>query len=123
MKLRSILDLLIKVIQFVAKRKRIDKSLFDPSIPTRHRSPKHLMLVREQPCCVCKTNYDIHAHHITYAQSNGMGLKVCDSYTVPLCMFHHMELHQQYGNERKFWLNYCLEPIIYSQLLWKITCK
>ena len=75
------------------------------------------------PGIVCKTNYDIHAHHITYAQSNGMGLKVCDSYTVPLCMFHHMELHQQYGNERKFWLNYCLEPIIYSQLLWKITCK
>jgi len=31
----------------VAKRKRIDKSLFDPSIEPRHRSPKHLKLIRE----------------------------------------------------------------------------
>ena len=105
------------------KRKKIDKSLFDPSISKRHRSSRHLEYVRQHACCVCKTDYDIHAHHIMYAQSNGMGLKVCDSFTVPLCTFHHMELHQQYGNERKFWLNYCLEPIIYSQILWKNTCK
>lgn len=107
----------------MAKRKRIDKSLFDSSIEPRHRSPKHLKLIRELSCCICKTDYDIHAHHLTFTQHAAMGLKVCDSKTVPLCMFHHMELHQQYGNERKFWLNYCLEPTIYAALLWNKSCK
>ena len=107
----------------MSKKKRIDKSLFDSSIIKRYRKPKHLAYVRSKPCCICKTDYEVHAHHIMYAQPRGTSLKVCDSFTVPLCPYHHMELHQQYGNERKFWLNYCLEPIIYSQLLWKNTCK
>lgn len=123
MKQQFTLGLCIKGILFVAKKRKIDKSLFDSSIAKRYRNPKHLSYVRENPCCVCKTDQDIHAHHIMYAQPRGTSLKVCDSYTVPLCVYHHMELHQQYGNERKFWLNYCLEPIIYSQILWKNTCK
>ena len=40
-----------------------------------------------------------HAHHIRYAQSKGLSLKVSDEFTVPLCAIHHHQIHTT-GKER-----------------------
>ena len=37
-------------------------------------------------------------HHLHFAQSRALGLKVSDEFTVPLCRDHHRQLHQA-GNE------------------------
>lgn len=36
----------------------------------------------------------------------GWSLRAGDDQVVPLCMFHHAELHTKYGNEFKFFKHY-----------------
>ena len=80
---------------------KIDKSVLTISEPKRIRCKEHLRFVAEQPCLVCGRSPS-HAHHIRYAQSRGLGLKVSDEFTVPLCAIHHSENHTT-GNEREWW--------------------
>src|SRR6185295_16124942 len=69
--------------------------------PKRRREPEHLKYVRTQPCLICnRTPSD--AHHLRFAQSRGIGLKVSDEFTVPLCRIHHDQLHQS-GKETDWW--------------------
>ena len=65
-------------------RHKIDKSVLTISEPKRIRCREHLRLVAEQPCLICGRSPS-HAHHIRYAQPRGLGLKVSDEFTVPLC--------------------------------------
>lgn len=37
---------------------------------------------------------DVQAHHLTLSQPQAMSLKVGDQFTIPLCVFHHSELHR-----------------------------
>ena len=73
-------------------RHKIDKSVLTISEPKRFRCKEHLRFVAEQPCLVCGRSPS-HAHHIRYAQPRGLGLKVSDEFTVPLCAIHHSENH------------------------------
>ena len=87
---------------------KIDKSVLTISEPKRIRCKEHLRLVAEQPCLVCGRSPS-HAHHIRYAQAKGLGLKVSDEFTVPLCAIHHSENHAT-GNERRWWQEHNLDP-------------
>jgi len=46
--------------------------------------------------------------HLRFAQPRGLGQKVSDEFTVPLCREHHRELHRA-GKERDWWSRNGLE--------------
>lgn len=100
-----------------AECRKIDKSVLTLSEPKRHRSKDHLRFVARQACLICG-RLPSHAHHIRYAQSRGLGLKVSDEFTVPLCAIHHDQLHAT-GNERQWWEKQKLDPLTVAQTLWK----
>jgi hypothetical protein len=95
----------------------IDKSVLTLSEPRRIRSKEHLRFVARQPCLICGRS-PTQAHHIRYAQSRGLGLKVSDEFTVPLCAIHHTENHAT-GDERKWWLDRKIDPLKTAAELWR----
>jgi len=99
-----------------ARRLKIDKSVLTISEPKRHRSKEHLRFVARQPCLICGRTPS-HAHHVRFAQSRGLGLKVSDEFTVPLCAIHHNQNHQT-GDEKQWWEDRKLDPLPVAQNLW-----
>jgi hypothetical protein len=77
----------------------------------------HLRFVARQPCLICG-RAPSHAHHVRYAQSRGLGLKVSDEFTVPLCAIHHSENHST-GNERQWWEQHNIDPLAVAGALWR----
>ena len=100
---------------------KIDKSLLAISEPKRHRSKEHLRYVAQQPCLICERSPS-HAHHVRFAQSKGLALKVSDEFTVPLCAIHHSENHST-GDERSWWQKHNTEPLAIARSLWEESCK
>ena len=98
-------------------RPKIDKSVLTLSEPKRFRSKEHLRRVAQQPCLVCGRS-PAHAHHVRYAQSRGLGLKVSDEFTVPLCAIHHSENHTT-GDERRWWQEHKIDPLPLAHRLWR----
>jgi hypothetical protein len=87
--------------------------------PVRDRDRDHLRFVAAQPCLVCgRTPSD--PHHIKFAEQRGMGRKVSDRFTVPICRLHHRELHRR-GNERAWWQNYGIDPLAIAATIWSRT--
>lgn len=83
----------------------------------RLRSKEHLAFVGKQPCLVCGRR-PAHAHHIRFAQSRAMSLKVSGEFTVPLCAGHHDDLHKT-GDERAWWARHgVIEPLKFAERLW-----
>ena len=60
------------------------------------------------------------AHHLRFAQSRGLSLKVSDEFTVPLCRVHHRELHRT-GREPDWWAKAGVEPVSLARKLWLET--
>ena len=100
-----------------AARPRIDKSALAISEPRRIRSKEHLRFVASHPCLICGRTPS-HAHHIRYAQSRGLSLKVSDEFTVPLCAIHHHHIHTT-GNEREWWEERKTDPLTVASCLWQ----
>ena len=100
-------------------RSKVDKSILALSEPKRVRSKEHLRFVAQQPCVICGRT-PAQAHHIRYAQSRGIALKVSDEFTVPLCAIHHRENHTT-GDERRWWQERKIDPLVVAQELWKAT--
>ena len=98
---------------------KIDKSILALSEPKRVRSKEHLRFVAQQPCVICGRT-PAHAHHVRYAQPRGLSLKVSDEFTVPLCAIHHSENHTT-GDERQWWREHKIDPLVVAQELWKAT--
>jgi hypothetical protein len=96
---------------------KIDKSILALSEPKRLRSKEHLRFVARQPCLICGRTPS-QAHHIRYAQSRGLGLKVSDEFTVPLCAIHHTENHAT-GDERRWWQDHNIDPLVTANELWR----
>jgi hypothetical protein len=96
---------------------KIDKSVLAIAEPKRIRSKEHLRFVARQPCLICG-RAPSHAHHVRYAQSRGLGLKVSDEFTVPLCAIHHGEIHST-GNERQWWEQRKIDPLAVANALWR----
>jgi hypothetical protein len=99
------------------ERPKIDKSVLTICEPKRHRSKEHLRFVAQQPCLICGRSPS-HAHHVRFAQSKGLGLKVSDEFTVPLCAIHHSENHTT-GNERLWWSERAIDPLPVAERLWR----
>jgi hypothetical protein len=104
-----------------AARHKIDKSLLTISEPKRHRSKEHLQYVAHLPCLLCGRSPS-HAHHVRFAQSKGLALKVSDEFTVPLCAIHHSENHST-GDERSWWQKHNIDPLAIACGLWEESCK
>jgi hypothetical protein len=96
---------------------KIDKSVLTISEPKRIRSKEHLRFVAQQPCLICGRS-PTHAHHVRFAQSRGLGLKVSDEFTVPLCAIHHQQNHAT-GNERLWWQEHKIDPLAVAERLWR----
>ena len=98
---------------------KVDKSLLAIPELKRVRSKEHLRFVAGQPCLICGRT-PAQAHHIRYAQAKGIALKVSDEFTVPLCAIHHSENHAT-GDERRWWQERKIDPLVAAQELWKAT--
>jgi hypothetical protein len=98
---------------------RIDKSQLVIAEPKRLRDKAHLKFVASQPCLVCGRQPS-DPHHLRFAQPRGIGLKVSDEFTVPLCRGHHRQLHQA-GNEVRWWENLQIDALAIAKDLWKQT--
>jgi hypothetical protein len=98
-------------------RPKIDKSVLTFGEPKRIRCKEHLRFVASQPCLICGRSPS-HAHHVRYAQSKGLSLKVSDEFTVPLCAIHHHHIHTT-GKEREWWQKRNIDPLIVANRLWR----
>ena len=100
-------------------RSRIDKSMLALPEAKRLRDRQHLRFVAKQPCLVCGRE-PCDPHHLRFAQARGLGQKVSDEFTVPLCRAHHRELHGA-AKERDWWSRNGLEPLESARSLWTMT--
>lgn len=87
-------------------------------IQTKARSKRlvdkqHLLNVSSLPCMVSRSGFfscsgPIQVHHLLKPSDGkrGWGLKAGDDQVIPLCMFHHQQLHTKFGNEYKFFKHY-----------------
>jgi hypothetical protein len=98
---------------------RIDKSVLAFPELRRHRDKTHLRFVARQPCLICGRQ-PCDAHHVCFAQARGLGIKVSDEFTVPLCRGHHRELHRA-GNEAYWWRAKGVDAIGAARRLWTET--
>lgn len=96
---------------------RIDKSALALGAPPRRRDKAHLRAVAQHPCLICGRQ-PAQAHHLTFAQPRGLGQKVSDEFTVPLCTIHHRELHSV-GDEARWWQGYGIDPMPIAARLWE----
>ena len=97
-------------------RSRIDKSVLALPEAKRLRDNQHLRFVAKQPCLVCGRE-PCDPHHLRFAQPRGLGQKVSDEFTVPLCRAHHRELHRA-GKEVDWWTKMAIEPLAIARELW-----
>ena len=58
------------------------------------RDRKRLAEIRKLPCVLCGSSPVDAAHSNQSSHGKGMGLKACDSKTIPLCRSHHVEYDQ-----------------------------
>jgi DNA recombination protein Rad52 len=98
-------------------RPKIDKSVLTISEPKRVCCKEHLRFVASQPCLICG-RVPSHAHHLRYAQSKGLSLKVSDEFTVPLCAIHHHHVHTT-GKEQEWWQERNIDPLKVAGDLWQ----
>jgi hypothetical protein len=85
----------------------------------RLRDRDHLKFVSAQPCLACGRSPS-DAHHLKFAQGRALGRKVSDEFTVPLCRTHHRDLHRR-GDERIWWQQMNVDPLITASALWVQT--
>lgn len=104
-------------IRAPANAGRIDKSGLRFGEVRRFRDKAHLRFVASHPCLVCQLGA-CDAHHLRFAQPYALGMKVSDEFTVPLCRYHHRELHQA-GNEITWWHNVQIKPLPIARALWE----
>lgn len=58
------------------------------------------------------------AHHLRFAQLRSLGSKVCDEWTVPLCLIHHRALHDD-GAEEQWWQRQGIDAKAEAEKLWR----
>lgn len=97
----------------------VDKSVLAHPTTKRHRNKDHLKRLSGLPCLACGRKPS-HAHHLRFAQARGLGLKVSDEFTVPLCAIDHDALHRA-GDERKWWEAKGIDPVPIAEALWSAS--
>ncbi len=102
-----------------SRSKEIDKSVLTLPEPRRVRDRSHVKSVAQRPCLICG-RLPSDAHHLRFAQSQALGRKVSDEFTVPLCRGHHREVHHC-GDEAAWWRNVGTDPVATARALWLET--
>ena len=97
----------------------VESAVSPLSKTVRRRSKAHLLFVGAQPRLICR-RAPSDAHHLKFAQTRGLGIKVSDEFTVPLCRVHHQELHR-HGNEAAWWANMNITPLQIAKQLWQTS--
>jgi hypothetical protein len=101
------------------KPTQIDKSVLPFPEPRRIRDRDHIRHIVKQACLICgRPPSD--PHHLRFAQSQALGRKVSDEFTVPLCRVHHREIHRC-GDEAAWWNKTGLDPTAAARALWLKT--
>src|SRR5262245_43156317 len=85
----------------------------------RLRDKEHRQFVLRQPCLVCG-RVPSDPHHLTFTQPRGLGYRVSDEFTVPVCRIHHRELHRS-GDEAAWWQKLNIDPLPVALRLWQHT--
>jgi hypothetical protein len=85
----------------------------------RLRDKDHRKFVLRQPCLVCG-RLPSDPHHLRFAQPRGLGYRVSDEFTVPVCRIHHRELHRS-GDEAAWWQKLNIDPLPVALRLWQHT--
>jgi hypothetical protein len=85
----------------------------------RLRDKAHRRFVLRQPCLVCG-RLPSDPHHLTFTQPRGLGYRVSDEFTVPVCRIHHRELHRS-GDEAAWWQKLNIDPLPVALRLWQQT--
>ena len=108
--------------------KKLNKTGRKVLFKKRIEDKEHLLYVKSLPCSICKAGFLTHdrviqAHHLLKPKDKkrGMSLKAGDNNTIPLCMFHHAQLHTKFGDEFKFFKHYGLKETFgqdYAEELW-----
>jgi len=101
------------------KTPKIDKSVLGFPEPRRIRDRDHIRHVMKQSCLICGRRPS-DPHHLRLAQSQALGRKVSDEFTVPLCRTHHREIHHC-GDEGSWWGNTGIDPLASARALWLET--
>lgn len=86
---------------------------------SRVKDRDYLAWIRQQPCCICETTYNVEAAHVRYADHaagkdiTGMQIKSDDAWAVPLCVRHHRigKFAQHSMGERAFWESHRTDPL------------
>lgn len=75
----------------------------DPSYKTVPRSTEHMARIAARGCLIC--GHPAQAHHCDVVLPKGMGPKVTDFATAPLCQEHHTGNQNDCAHvgEREFW--------------------
>jgi hypothetical protein len=97
------------------RTKGVDKSALTLPEPRRVRDREHLRSVAQKACLVCGRQPS-DPHHLRFAQGRGMGQKVSDEFTVPLCR-GHCELHRS-GDEAAWWSRQGIDPAPPARAFW-----
>ena len=100
--------------------KKIDTSALPFGQQTRIRSPLHLDYIRGMRCVVpgCGRRF-VQAHHLLQCNNpKARGEKAADENCVPLCVFHHFELHQL-GNESLWAERHGIDLVATARDLWR----
>jgi hypothetical protein len=87
------------------------------------RNKKHLAYIRSLDCIITANGEHcngspIHAHHLTILKNQrGIGQKVGDNFTLPLCSLHHDTLHRM--GEKRFWQMWGIIAELEAARLWE----
>jgi hypothetical protein len=98
---------------------QVDKSVLVFPEPRRIRDRDHIRHVMKHACLICGRRPS-DPHHLRLAQSQALGRKVSDEFTVPLCRMHHREIHRC-GDEAGWWKKTGVDPIAAARALWLQT--
>jgi ERF superfamily len=101
------------------RTKGVDKSALTLPEPRRVRDREHLRSVAKKACLVCGRQPS-DPHHLRFAQGRGIGQKVSDEFTVPLCRGHHREVHRC-RDEAAWWKRAGIDPLTTAEGLWRQT--
>jgi ERF superfamily len=104
---------------FAEKPTQIDKSVLGFPEPRRIRDRDHIRHIMKQACLICGRRPS-DPHHLRFAQSQALGRKVSDEFTVPLCRVHHREIHHC-GDEAAWWNKTGVDPTAAASALWLET--
>jgi hypothetical protein len=74
------------------------------------RSPKYLMFIRKQPCCLTGVTEGIDAHHQNKEGHGGKGTKCCDSRAIPINWKVHNRMESPGNSRKETFAKYGVDP-------------